>query len=181
MIRGMPLSVARDQIVKASLADPAVTHIMWIDTDGICVNPTKNKDGKYDCINPNEAIEALYRCNEPIVSGLYRAKQASGFHPAMWMDMKAEKPGFTPVQNWTGNWLQVDVVGMGFCLVKKEVYQNIPEPWYPWPTPTPSEDFAFCINARKAGYKINVMTDIQLKHLGDMCVNPDGSIQVIEV
>lgn len=181
MVRGIPLPVARDQIVKAALADPSVTHICWVDSDNICVNPKKNKDGQYETINPNDAITMLYQCNQPIVSGLYRAKQATGFHYAMWMDAKLDKPGFTPIQAFTGNWLQVDVVGMGFCLVKKEVYEKIPEPWYPWATPQPSEDFAFCIKAKKTGFAINVFTKVQLRHTGDLCVNPDGNVQVLEV
>lgn len=182
MMRGVPLPVARDQIVKAALSDPAVTHIIWIDTDGICVKKDKNKDGKYETMNPNEAIQMLYQCNQPIVSGLYRAKQVTGFNWAAWVDAKIpDKFGFTPIQSWTGNWLQVDIVGMGFCLVKREVYEKMAEPWYPWPTPQPSEDFSFCIAARKAGYAINVFTDVQLKHTGDLCVNPDGNVEVLEI
>lgn len=171
MVRGVPLPVARDQIVEAALADPAVTHIMWVDTDNICVTPP----------NPNDALKMLYDCNQPIVSGLYRAKQREGFNYAMWMDAKLDKPGFLPIQSYTGNWLQVDVVGHGFCLVQRVVYETLKKPWYPWPTPAPSEDFNFCISARKHGFAVNVFTEVQLRHLGELSVNPDGSTSVLEV
>lgn len=171
MIRGVPVSVARDLIVEAALADPAVTHVMWVDSDNICMTPP----------NPNDAIQMLLACNQPIVSGLYRAKQAVGFNYAFWADVSTEgKPGFVPVQSFTGNWLQMGAVGMGFCLVRTEVYKRLSRPWYPWTTASPSEDFAFCIAARKAGFAVNVFTEVQLRHLGELCVNPDGKCQVLE-
>jgi intein/homing endonuclease len=111
MVRGVPLPVARDQIVEAALADPSITHILFVDSDNICVTPP----------NPNDALKMLYDCNQPIVSGLYRAKQREGFNYAMWMDAKLDKPGFVPIQSYTGNWLQVDVVGMGFCLAPETI------------------------------------------------------------
>jgi hypothetical protein len=169
--RGVPQSVARDHIVEAALADKEVTHIMWVDTDSVPENP---KD-------VNEAIRALYERNEPIVSGLYRAKQREGFNYAAWVDAHQETLGFMPFKEWTGNWLQVDVVGMGFCLVKREVYEKLPKPWYPWPTQSPSEDFNFCIAARKAGYKINLFTEVKIRHLGELGVNTDGTITTLEV
>lgn len=173
MVRGVPLPVSRDQIVELSLKDPAVTHILWVDTDNISVKPE----------NPNVALQMLHQCNQPIVSGLYRAKQAAGFNYAMWM--KANLPnnelGFTPIEKWTGNWLQVDVIGMGFCLVKREVYERIPSPWHPWPTATPSEDFRFCLKAKEYGYNVNVFTEVQLRHLGTLSVEPDGNVKVLEM
>lgn len=169
MAGGIPLAVARDQIVEGALSDPDVTHIMWIDTDIVPL----------DYSNPFDAIKLLYDRNEPIVSGLYRAKQKVGFNYAMWMDEKLDKPSFHAVESFTGNWLQVDVAGMGFMLVKREVYEKLPKPWHPWPTISPSEDFNFCMSARKNGYKVNVFTDVRLRHGGDMVVNPDGSFQIM--
>jgi hypothetical protein len=173
MARGVPQSVARDQIVQLALDDPKITHILWVDTDNCCESPA----------DPNQALEVLYKLNVPIVSGLYRAKQREGFHYAAWVDAKLpdNKVGFTPIQSYTGNFFPVDTIGMGFCLVKREVYEKMPSPWYPWPTVAPSEDFNFCINARKAGYQINLFTDVKLSHIGQLDVKPDGNIKVLEV
>ena len=197
MVRGIPVSVARDMIVEAALSDPAVTHILWVDTDNICTNKGNPKSPT----NPNDALQMLLACDQPIVSGLYRAKQVVGFNYAMWMDVgKGGTPAMTPVLkdndgNWLmvdqagkiiraitkdANWLQVDAIGHGFCLVRREVYLKLKKPWYPWTEKTPSEDFNFCFAARKAGYLISVFTDVQLRHLGELSVNPDGSVQVLE-
>jgi len=173
MSRGVPQSVARDQIVTMALSDKKISHILWVDTDNVTIKPA----------NPNEALETLYKVDKPIVSGLYRAKQATGFNFAAWVNANLPdgKLGFIPAQSFTGNFVQVDAIGMGFCLVKREVYEKIPAPWYPWPEVAPSEDFNFCIAAKKAGYAINVFTDVQLTHIGLLDVKPDGTITTLEV
>jgi hypothetical protein len=173
MVRGVPQSVARDQIAELALQDPATTHILWVDTDSICESPA----------DPNEALKVLLQMNAPIASGLYRAKQAHGFNYAMWMsaNLPNNEVGFVNIDAWNGNWIQVDTIGFGFVLTKREVFETIPKPWFPWPTPAPSEDFNFCIAARKHGYKINVMTDVKITHLGDLAVHTDGTITTLEV
>ena len=173
MVRGVPQSVARDQIVDLALADPTVTHILWVDTDSICESPA----------DPNIALNQLYQCNVPIVSGLYRAKQRQGFNYAAWVDAKLpnNQIGFIPIESYTGNFFQVDTIGMGFCLVKREVYEKLQRPWYPWPTASPSEDFAFCIQAKKLGYSINIFAGISISHIGDLVVHVDGSVSVLEI
>ncbi len=203
MVRGVPVGVARDTIVEAALADKSITHILWVDADNVCTSKNNPKSPE----NPNDALQMLLACNQPIVSGLYRAKQATGFNYAMWMSTNTPdgSPGFLNIVrakdgNWLlgvasdmsgnlvvqravtkeANWLQVDAIGMGFCLVQRQVYEKLQRPWYPWITKTPSEDFSFCIAAKKAGFAINVFTDVQLRHFGDLCVNPDGSVQVLE-
>ncbi len=171
MMRGLPQNLARDEIVKAALADKDVTHILWVDSDNVCVNPP----------NPNDAMRMLFTCNQPVVSGLYRAKQKEGFNYAAWVDAKQKESGFYPVQNFDGNWIQVDAVGFGFILIAREVYETCPPPWHVWDKPKPSEDFSACALFRKYGYKINVFTDVKLRHLGELGVNPDGSVSVPEV
>jgi hypothetical protein len=173
MVRGVPQSVARDQIAELALQDPAVTHILWVDTDSICESPN----------DPNEALKMLLQMDAPIASGLYRAKQQQGFDYAMWMNanLPGNQTGFVAVSSWSGNWIQVDTIGFGFVLTKREVFEKLPKPWFPWPTPAPSEDFNFCIAAKKYGYAINVLTDVKIMHLGDLAVHTDGRITTLEV
>jgi hypothetical protein len=178
LARGIPQNLAREQLVELALEDKLVTHILFVDSDNVCNAP---KD-------PNLALRMLYNCNQPIVSGLYRAKQAEGFHWAAWIDLHkvnkdfpADKIAFTPVSSYTGNMFTVDVVGLGFCLIKREVYEKLPKPWHPWNTPAPSEDFNFCLNAKKAGFETWVMSDVKLDHIGNLNVHPDGTITTLDV
>jgi hypothetical protein len=170
MARGIPQNLARDQIVEGALLDPLVTHILWVDSDNVCVTPN----------NPNDALKILLQCNQPIVSGLYRAKQKEGFNYAAWIDVHKvdqsypkDKKGYVPIQSYTGNFFPVDVIGMGFSLVKREVYEKIQKPWHPWTSPSPSEDFNFCEKAKEAGFLTYIMADVRLSHIGTLNVYPD--------
>jgi hypothetical protein len=178
LTRGIPQNLARDQLVELALQDKKVTHILFVDSDNVCNLP---KD-------PNAALKALYDINQPIVSGLYRAKQAEGFHYAAWVDMHkldpkmpADKNGFTPIQAHTGSFFTVDVIGMGFCLVKREVYETMKKPWHRWDTPSPSEDFNFCLDAKKQGFLTWINSAVTLDHIGQLNVHPDGTISTLDV
>lgn len=170
MARGVPWDVARNMLVKQALGDPQVTHLMWIDSDIVFEQPP----------NPNEAILQLLRCDAPIVSGVYRARQKTGFNYAMWL---RHPQGFVPIKEWTGNWIEVGVVGMGCCLIKREVFEKVPEPWFWWgPGESPSEDFNFCLKAAEYGYKINVYTSVRASHIsGGLKVKSDGSVVTLDV
>lgn len=176
------ISVARNTLVEQALAINA-DYLFFLDSDIVMESPT----------DPNVALSNLYQVinkskdtNSPsykdarIVSGLYRAKQKTGFSYAMWL--KYQDKGFTPISNWKGNWLQVDVVGMGFCLIDMKVFKDIPKPWFLWNDPGGiSEDFYFNLLAKKYNYETRVFTDVKLSHLGTLKVKTDGSIVVPEV
>ena len=181
LARGFPQNLAREQIAEDALKDPKVTHILWVDSDNCCV---VQQDGQWKMFDPNAALKMLYDCNVPIVSGLYRAKQPQGFNNAMWMkpaNLPQGQTGFVSVEQWTGNFLTVDVVGFGFCLEKREVFEKMKKPWFPWDTPAPSEDFRHCMKAKEIGYDVNVFTEVKLSHIGALNVMPDGSIKTLEL
>ena len=169
----MNLDTERNELVKDSLDDKSITHLLWLDSDCIMEDP---KD-------PNEALRRLLSCNVPIVSGLYRAKKAKGSYPyAMWAKNPAGTYGYVDIPTWTGNYITVDAIGMGFCLCKREVFEKVPPPWFVWDKPTPSEDFAWCEKVRGAGYEIKVYTDVKLSHEGTMKVLcKDGAVHMLDV
>lgn len=164
LMRGiLNLDTERNELVKQALEDKKTTHVLFVDTDIVPETPT----------DPNQAIRMLLATNAPIVSGLYRAKQTTGFWHAMWSKIPnvPVEQGYSPIQSWTGNWITVDAIGMGFCLIKREVFEKVPYPWFEWKRKEgPSEDFAFCQKAKEAGYEIKVLTDIRLSHIGTLKV-----------
>ena len=170
------LDMERNFLAKAALEDKTVTHILFLDTDCICE------------MEPNQALRHLLATNVHVVSGLYRAKKSKGDYPyAMWMrnpkpagEQWTFKDGYGAIGQWTGNFIQADVIGLGMCLIKREVFEKVPYPWFVWDSET-SEDFRFCEKIREFGYKINVFTEIKLSHVGTMKVKTDGAIHLLDV
>lgn len=169
------LDTERNALAATAIKDPSVTHVLWVDTDMVPEQPP----------NINEAINILLNCNYPIVSGLYRAKQQEGYNYAAWLkNPSGNGNGYIPVVSWTenSNWIKADVVGFGFVLVQRQVFEKIPPPWFDWSGfPGPSEDFTFCEKAHKYGFDVFVMTDVRLSHIGTLKVKSDGKITTLGV
>ena len=121
-----------------------------------------------------EDFLALYKSELEIVSGLYAIDQygklAVGYpneHGAMTSVQSVEFLLHTePVE--------VGGVGFGFLCVKSGVFENIPRPWFligkmKWSPDSEirvnvGEDYSWCGQAQRAGYKIYVNPLIKLKH-----------------
>ena len=171
------LAVARDILVSQALQLDC-DYVFFLDTDMVFEYPT----------DPNSALNILYRVinkeksnkDGKIVSALYRAKQKTGFSYAIWQ--KASVSGFIPVQQWTGNWLDVDTAGLGCCLIDTTVFKDIERPWFRWELKDEiSEDFYFYRLAKKSGYNLHVYTDVRLSHLGMLKVLSTGEIVTPEM
>jgi hypothetical protein len=167
MCRTPSLPVARNMLAQQAL-DAGATHLLWVDSDGAMETPQ----------DPNEALRLLYGCDAPIAACLYRSKQKTGFNYAAWNRVK---DGYTPIESWTGNWFPVDVTGLHFVLIKREVFEKVPKPWFHWETESPSEDFYFFERAREAGYPVRIFAEVKLSHLGDLKVLSSGKVTTRDV
>jgi hypothetical protein len=179
MSRIESLPVARTSLVYEALKYNA-DYIFFIDIDTIFESPT----------NPNVALNMLYQLinknkeekKDKIISGLYRAKQKVGFNYAAWKRAPNGQKGYSPLQSWTGNWIEVDVTGLGCTLIDMNIFKELPEPWFYWESPNDiSEDFYFFELAKKYGYNLHCFTDVKLVHLGNMKVKCDGTFSVQEM
>lgn len=149
----IPIDVARNSLVANFLVKrPEATHVLFWDDD---------------VLPPRDALLRLWAHNEAIVSGLYFRK-APPHEPLM--SVKVVSPtgitGMSPFIHWEEDKsYYVDGVGMGFCLIRRDVFQNIEHPWFEFGTW--SEDYMFCEKAQEAGYKIKIDTSIKLQHVAD--------------
>jgi len=178
------ISVARDTIIKSALSTNC-DYVLFLDSDQIVENS-----------DPNTALGQLFSVinKDPdskegkIVSALYRAKQPTGFNWAAWVRYDPvkhgvlqqgleKKKGYISIVEWTGNFLEVDVIGLGFCLIDMRVFREVPGPWFNWNQQGEiSEDFYFCELAKKHGFNTKVFTDLRLSHLGNLKVLSDGKV-----
>lgn len=178
------ISTARNALVQQAL-DTNADYIFWLDTDHSFEDPT-NPNGFAD---PNAALKAMYQIinkdpkskKDKIVSGLYRAKQKAGFNYAAWLWQEYAN-GYAPIQEWTGNFIEVDVVGLGCCLMDIKVFRDVPRPWFHWDeTSELSEDFYFLKKAKQYGWNTKVFTEVKLSHIGKLKVRCDGSITMADM
>ena len=157
-ISGMPYDHARNQAVAMFLNSPC-RYLFFLDTDVVA---------------PRDAVLRLMSHDLPIVSGVYYRRS-----PPI---------GVPVVQKPLGNWMhltphtglvEADVVGAGCLLLRRDVLEKIPaqrqgKHWFDWrvdainlpPGERLSEDFTFCMWAKKHGYKVMVDTGIQCSHQG---------------
>lgn len=171
------LPVARDMLIDQAL-QANCNYVFFIDTDMVFESPN----------DPNMALNQLYQVinkdpnskNGKIVSALYRAKQNTGYSFAIWT--RANDKGFTPIVQWTGNWIEVSVTGLGCALIDTQVFKNIERPWFRWELKDDmSEDFYFFELAKKNGYDIHSFTDVRLSHLGHLKVRSDGTVTTTDM
>lgn len=130
-----------------------------------------------DVIPPPDVIHRLLRHNLPLVSGVYHRRSHPAGVPVM---MK-------PVGQWVTEYppnslIEVDVVGAGCMLIRRDVLQNMPPQrpgyhWFDWrvnmkgspgidPGDCLSEDFTFCTACKKMGVKTIVDTGVICDHVG---------------
>ena len=84
--------------------------------------------------------------------------------------------GYKSIDEWEENELvEVDATGAGCIMYDMDVFRKMPSPWYKTqigPDGSPvGEDFGFCQDLKKAGYKIFVDTSVPAGHLATMVIN----------
>jgi len=126
---------------RAKLFRP--THYMWIDSDQV-FNFTQ--------------IEKLIQHNKPIVSGIYK-KSSTLF---ACCDLEGKTMTTNDIEGKT-ELIEVKANGMGFMLVKAEVFDRIIDPFEPL-DPDQWEDFTFQEKARNAGFKSYIDPTLIIGH-----------------
>ena len=129
-----------------------------------------------DMTFPADIIEQLIKHGKDIVSGLY-FKRVPPYTTVMYNDISKDgEYAFEPIDNWKKNRLiEVDAIGCGCVLIKTKVFMKIKPPFfYPLYSQSnkslTSEDIAFCVRAREAGFKIYVDTALQCGHIGKQII-----------
>jgi hypothetical protein len=122
---------------------------------------------------PHHVIQ-LYKSPLDIVSGLYAldptGKVAVNYPDDSGVPKSVNKVEFILHEEP----LEVGGVGFGFLAVKSGVFESIPRPWFliarlQWSSESEmrvnvGEDYSWCANAQRSGYKIYVDPKVAVKH-----------------
>ena len=149
---------ARDDLARTAIdkkspfSDLPFTHFMWIDADQV--------------FKP-DLICQLARHDVDIASALYYHRRGAP-KPVAFIRNEQDPTGlkhFT-LTEIPPALVEVDAVGFGSMLIKREVFEKMGDPWFtkPWEC---GEDIAFCIGAKKAGFKIYLDGQYTVGHVGE--------------
>jgi len=183
---------ARNNLASQFLADPTLTHLMFIDSD--------------IGFSPNDVIKLILR-DKDVIAGPYPQKQLnwkgiqqSAQSTGSEEDMKISSLVFTHSVKDEGGVIQtrldmpndvfeVDYVGTGFMLIKREVFEKLrdsmsDDDWYKYPDSEIKmydffpvhidkvnrlylgEDWTFCSKWKALGGQIWIDGTIRLRHIG---------------
>lgn len=138
-------------------------------------NIVRNASGEYvffldsDVLCPIDGLLRLLEDGKDIVSGLY-FKSTFPHTPQMYRKVGEDR--YSPILDYDEGIVEVDGIGLGCCLIKKSVFESIPEPWFDLPALSDlSEDLYFCERAKRAGYTIYVDTRVKCGHISEVVVD----------
>ena len=161
---GSNLPRVRNRLVDAALTS-GCKHLMFIDDDMVW--------------GP-DMVHGLWKHQYAIVSALTVRKQWPHYSGAVLTGEDGKRnvaPEFRGV-------IEVDAVGTGFMLINLDVFRKLKRPWFAMPPRgegTDGEDYFFCENAKKEGYKVWVDCDVQVGHLAQKIVTYQDHLIAQEV
>lgn len=156
----------RNYILNEFLKVPDVSHILWLDVDEIY---------------PADIIQKLVEADKDVIGTVY-FKRNHPHDPVVYIKNGRTDLPYTAVDLSASprKPLEVDGIGFGGMMVKREVYESMGEDkWANYginfhiPTATEhkeSHDLKFCQNCQKHGYKIWVHNDVYAYHISKIAV-----------
>lgn len=161
IVEGMVVHWARDELAKqALLAEPTpdgpYTHFMLLDSDHV--------------FPPHMACQLAGHFINPVVDGISAVYYARNGNPLPVVYVKDpsrddSKYMHYPVVGIPEGLCQVDAVGFGAIILKREVFEALPVPRFRFDGC--GEDVFFCVNAKEKGFRIFVDGTMKIGHLKD--------------
>jgi len=167
-LRGTAIAYLRNKLVNDGKSDlqfqklnDGFTHYLFIDSDTVVTE---------------EDVKKLLSYNLDIVAGAYMSRESEycyvGGHFKYENDNVVD---FINIEKSTNGLIEVDWVGAGCLLIKKEVFENLPYPWFHYPIiekinkgkkhrQLVFEDVGFSMLVKKYGFKIYMDCDVDVKH-----------------
>jgi hypothetical protein len=151
---------ARNELVRAALElksihdDSLFTHFMWLDADHVFDRDLICQLARHMVKPEIDMISALYfNRNEPYLPVVY-VKDGG---PSIYTHY--------PLVEVPNCLCEVDAVGFGAILTKREVFEAVPDPWFKMDQA--GEDMYFCVHAKQAGFRLFLDGQYKLGHFSD--------------
>lgn len=129
------------------------SHLLWLDDDHV--------------FNPDLALYLARSADKDLVSALYYARSGKPFPTSYVRDESDPDPyKHFPLLGTPERLCEVDAVGLGACLMRRDVLDRVPEPWFTLDY-RGGEDIAFCVAAKAHGVRVWVDGRYVLGHIGD--------------
>jgi GT2 family glycosyltransferase len=149
----------REKLAETAINEGA-DYILWVDAD---------------MRFPKNTLEVLLKRDKPIV-GVNATTRSIPVRPTaknLSIDHEKKENTWTPIVSKDKKGLEkVTAIGCGVMLVKREVFENTPRPWF-WFEQLPGgkllgEDVYFCVKANDAGYDTYLDHDLSntIGHVG---------------
>ena len=147
LIGSRNIQLARNLLVARVLKDNNISHVCMIDAD---------------MTFPPQTLKYLLAADKDVIGVLYTTRAKPIYFCAF---KQTGQNHFEPIYQFKHAVEEVDAVGSGFMLIKREVLKGMETPFAISGNYT--EDVEFCLRARKRGFKIYVDTRIRCGHIGD--------------
>jgi len=136
------------------------THFLWLDTDHVFKPDLLCQLASHDV----EAVSALY------------FSRLEPHKPVVYVSAHDEDDEYKhyPLLQLPPYVVKVDAFGFGACLMRREVFDKVPKPWFTIDYRA-GEDISFCTRARKYGVELWVDGGYSIAHIG-----PTSMITTVE-
>jgi GT2 family glycosyltransferase len=115
-----------------------------------------------DMVVPPDMLTRLIDADKDIVSAL-AFRRTPGYEPCIFKECNEQDAKF--YLDYPKGLIEIEGVGMACTLIKRKVFETVPEPWY-FPHKILGEDLSFCVRSRAEGFKIYCDTTLICGHVG---------------
>jgi hypothetical protein len=157
IVERAPVQWARNDLGRTALAHineyngKPFTHFLWLDDDHV--------------FNPDLALALARHASLDMVSALYYSRSKP--LPVVYVKDHSDDPyKHYPLIEVPPALVEVHAVGFGALLMRREVLERVPEPWFTIDS-RGGEDIVFCVHARRHGVRVWLEGGYKLGHIGD--------------
>jgi hypothetical protein len=147
LVTGAPVHIAREGLAEDALSE-SPDYLLWLDSDQTF---------------PQDLFARLAAHDQPIVGCNYRRRNPIPMSSATRRIGRRQ----IPITPGVAGLEPVDVLGLGACLIKAEVFRQVPRPWFLFGME--GEDAYFFERAKAAGFQpyVDHALSVEVGHIAE--------------